>query len=134
MHDFSAFYSPFPAGFILAFLPLLIVVALWTIILKGYALWYAARGSQKGWFIALLIVNTLGILEIIYIFAFSQKAETATNTEKKPEALLLIEKQEAPAPEKIVLGIKNEEVPEKKEEEEEKETTKSDLDDSTQKS
>ncbi len=44
------------------------ILLVWTIIWKGLALWKSARNSQKGWFIALLIVNTLGILEIIYIF------------------------------------------------------------------
>ncbi|MDP2655067.1 MAG: DUF5652 family protein [bacterium] len=56
------------------FIPLILVVALWTIILKGYALWHAARGSQKGWFIALLVINTLGILEIIYLIWFRPKS------------------------------------------------------------
>ena len=35
---------------------------------KSYALWHAARRDDKGWFIALLIVNTLGILELIYLY------------------------------------------------------------------
>ncbi|OYV62928.1 MAG: hypothetical protein B7X03_03765 [Parcubacteria group bacterium 21-58-10] len=52
------------------FIPLLIVILLWTIVLKGYALWYAARGSQKWWFIALLVINTVGILEIVYLIWF----------------------------------------------------------------
>lgn len=55
---------------LLAFVPLIIVAALWTLIIKGYALWHAARNGQKGWFIALLIVNTLGILEIMYLIWF----------------------------------------------------------------
>ena len=54
----------------IALLPLLMLVALWTVLVKGYALWHAARGSQKWWFIALLIVNTLGVLEIIYLIWF----------------------------------------------------------------
>ena len=55
------------------FIPIIFVVALWTIVLKGYALWYAARGGQKKWFIALLIVNTFGILEIVYLIWFRPK-------------------------------------------------------------
>jgi hypothetical protein len=51
-------------------------VLLWTIVLKGFSLWYAARGSQKWWFIALLVVNTFGILEIIYLLAFRPKDGT----------------------------------------------------------
>ena len=74
MHGFSPLYapaySPFAAGFVSAFLPLLIAAAIWTIVLKGFALWYAARGGQKWWFIALLIVNTLGLLEIVYLIWF----------------------------------------------------------------
>lgn len=51
----------------------LILAAIWTIPWKGVALWKAARNGHKVWFVALLILNTLAILEIIYIFAFSKK-------------------------------------------------------------
>ena len=51
-------------------IPLLVAAAIWTIILKGFALWHAARGNQKWWFFFLLVVNTLGILEIIYLIWF----------------------------------------------------------------
>jgi len=37
------------------------------------ALWKAVRNNQKIWFIALLVLNTLAMLEIIYIFFFSKK-------------------------------------------------------------
>jgi methionyl-tRNA synthetase len=57
----------FALGF--SFLALIITaLAIWTIVWKGIALWYAARGGEKIWFIVFLIVNTAGILEIIYIF------------------------------------------------------------------
>jgi len=48
--------------------PLLIIFVAWSLIWKGLALWHAARRGQYGWFIILLVVNTLGILEIIYLF------------------------------------------------------------------
>jgi len=51
---------------------LLLIVA-WTLPWKAVALWKAAKNSQKGWFIALLILNTLAILDIVYIFYFSKK-------------------------------------------------------------
>ena len=70
MHYFSPFYSPFGPGLMIALLPFLLIVALWTVLLKGFALWYAARGNQKWWFIALLVINTLGVLEIIYLIWF----------------------------------------------------------------
>ena len=53
---------------LLPYLPILIVVALWTIIWKGLALWHSARRGEWKWFVVLLIVNTLGILELIYLF------------------------------------------------------------------
>jgi hypothetical protein len=44
----------------------------WTIIWKGFALWKAARRKQIVWFAVLLVVNTVGILEILYIFLFGR--------------------------------------------------------------
>ena len=73
MQNFPALNSPFTPGFMSIFIPLMLVIALWTIVLKGYSLWYAARGGQKWWFVALLVVNTFGILEIIYLIWFRPK-------------------------------------------------------------
>ncbi|MBI2630654.1 hypothetical protein HYW73_00350 [Candidatus Nomurabacteria bacterium] len=53
---------------------LLIVLALWTIPWKIYAVWLAAKHDHKKWFIALLILNTVGILEIFYIFKIANKS------------------------------------------------------------
>lgn len=44
----------------------------WTIVWKGAALWKSARRSEKIWFIAMLLINTVGILEIFYIFVASE--------------------------------------------------------------
>ena len=49
------------------------LVLLWTLPWKGIALWKAAKNDSKWWFIALLVINTLAILEILYIFIFSKK-------------------------------------------------------------
>ena len=51
---------------------LLIIVLAWTFTLKGFALWKSARRKSLPWFIVLLVVNTLGILEILYLFLFSE--------------------------------------------------------------
>lgn len=45
---------------------------LWVLPWKGVALWKAARNGHKKWFIALFLLNTFAILEIIYIFYFSK--------------------------------------------------------------
>ena len=50
-----------------------IIAALWTIPWKGMALWKSAKNGQKSWFVVIFLINTLAILEIIYIFFFSQK-------------------------------------------------------------
>lgn len=51
----------------------LVALAVWTLPWKGYALWKSARRGEKWWFVALLLVNSLAILEIVYIFYFSKK-------------------------------------------------------------
>jgi len=45
----------------------------WTLPWKGAALWRAGRNNQLKWFIALFVINTLAVLEILYIFYFSRK-------------------------------------------------------------
>lgn len=52
---------------------IVLLVVAWTLPWKGIALWKAARLGKRKWFVALLVVNTLGILEILYIFVFSEK-------------------------------------------------------------
>lgn len=54
---------------------LLIVVLIWEMIWTGLALWRAARKSQKGWFVVILLVNTIGILPIVYLL--TNKTEKA---------------------------------------------------------
>jgi len=45
---------------------------LWSLFWKGLALWHAGRRGQPWWFVILLILNTVGILEIIYLFAIAK--------------------------------------------------------------
>jgi hypothetical protein len=52
---------------------LFLIFVVWTTIWKGIALWKAARLSHKKWFIAILILNTAGILDILYIYFFSER-------------------------------------------------------------
>ncbi|HUV75022.1 MAG TPA: DUF5652 family protein [Dehalococcoidales bacterium] len=65
---------PFFPNVILLWLVIPLVVV-WSMAWKGIALWKAGRNDHLAWFIVLFIVNTLGILPIIYIFAFSRKKE-----------------------------------------------------------
>ena len=43
------------------------VLVTWEVIWKLIALWKAARNEQLGWFICIALINTAGILPIIYI-------------------------------------------------------------------
>jgi hypothetical protein len=52
---------------------LITLVVIWTLPWKGLALWRAARRGEQWWFICLLVINTLAILEILYIFVFSRQ-------------------------------------------------------------
>ena len=70
---FETIVASFPWVF-----PLILLLALWTIPWKGVALWKSARKRHTVWFVVLLIVNTLGILEILYIFIFSRCCEKET--------------------------------------------------------
>jgi hypothetical protein len=64
--------------------PVWIAVALiWTLVWKGLALWRSATLRQKGWFIAMLVINTLGILEIIYLFLIAKKYRVEIVDESK---------------------------------------------------
>jgi len=55
----------------------LVIFITWSLCWKGIALWTAAKNGSKKWFIFMLIVNTAGILEILYIFYFSKKKLTS---------------------------------------------------------
>jgi hypothetical protein len=56
------------------------VILIWTLIWKGFALWKSAKKNQTIWFIIILLINTIGILEILYIYVFSE-----INLDKKKE-------------------------------------------------
>jgi len=46
------------------------LLVVWSMIWTGIALWYAGKHQQKGWFVALFVLNTIGILPIIYLLVF----------------------------------------------------------------
>jgi hypothetical protein len=55
---------------------LLGAILLWTFPWKAWALWLAARRGDIWWFLALLLLNTLAILDIIYIFLVAKQKDT----------------------------------------------------------
>jgi|WetSurMetagenome_2_1015567.scaffolds.fasta_scaffold358834_2 hypothetical protein len=57
----------------------ILAAIIWTLVWKGIALWKAARKGCIVWYLIILLINTLGILEILYIFVFArQEGECGT--------------------------------------------------------
>jgi methionyl-tRNA synthetase len=63
----------------------LVIILVWSAFWKLLALWKAARKKHIAWFIVLALLNTIGILEILYIFVFSEcyKKKTPRPRRKK---------------------------------------------------
>ena len=82
------YYTPLEPA--LLFTIALIVV--WSLLWKALGLWHAARRGNAGWFIAMLFLNTVGILEIIYLFGVAKMrshtlgTDDGITTKKKPAA------------------------------------------------
>jgi len=47
---------------------LIIILVLWEVYWKAHALWMAAQKKDKLYFIAILIINSVGILPIYYLY------------------------------------------------------------------
>lgn len=48
----------------------ILILVFWEMFWKGMALWYSSKKDQKIWFIAILVINSLGLLPIIYLVLF----------------------------------------------------------------
>ena len=59
----------FLPGWVIA---LLVVLVVWELFWKAASMWHAARKKDFVWFFILLIFNTLGILDLIYLFGFEK--------------------------------------------------------------
>lgn len=55
----------------------LAAIVVWALFWKGLSLWHSARGSQPVWFFFLLVINTVGLLEIIYLLFFRRRKRRA---------------------------------------------------------
>ena len=53
--------------------PLFLLLLVWSLIWKGLALWRAARREDKLWYVILLVLNTAGIAEIVYLLMTQKK-------------------------------------------------------------
>jgi len=48
-------------------------LVVWEFVWKMIALWKAGRNNQLGWFICIAIINTAGILPIVYLITHKKK-------------------------------------------------------------
>jgi hypothetical protein len=53
----------------------LLIISIWTLIWKGLGLWHAAKNKQKKWFVAILLINSLGLLPILYLIWFKKTVQ-----------------------------------------------------------
>ena len=58
---------------------LLVAAVAWSLGWKGASLWRAARNGSKPWFAALLLSNTLGVVDAIYLFAVDRRGRQAAS-------------------------------------------------------
>lgn len=65
----------------------LLIICLWDLVWRGLALWHSAKNKQKGWFIAVLLLNTLGLLPIIYLLWFKPKEKKERSVQFKIETV-----------------------------------------------
>ena len=62
---------------------LIAIILIWSMGWKLLALWKSARKNHLVWFIVMAVINTVGILPILYIFVFS-KMKCCKSSVKKP--------------------------------------------------
>lgn len=55
------------------FLPWIILLAVWELIWKMFALWKSARNNHKYWFVGIALLNTLGLLPILYLLKYKNQ-------------------------------------------------------------
>ena len=48
----------------------IILISLVALIIQGFWLWHSARNNQNWWFVAILVINTVGLLPLLYILFF----------------------------------------------------------------
>lgn len=53
----------------------LAILVLWELFWKGITLWKTGRRNQLGWFVAILVVNSAGILPILYLLMHIEAPE-----------------------------------------------------------
>lgn len=53
---------------------ILIIGIIWELIWKAAALWRAAQDEHRVWFAVILLLNTLGVIPILYLLLHSSRS------------------------------------------------------------
>lgn len=52
---------------------LIVTIVTWQLAWKGFSMWRAARNDSKPWFVALLAINSMGVLDSFYLFVVDRR-------------------------------------------------------------
>jgi hypothetical protein len=63
---------------------LLLVVLIWSLFWKLAAMWKSAKNNHLSWFVIIALLNTVGILPILYIYVFSDLKNFKEKNLKQP--------------------------------------------------
>lgn len=66
------FSDPHPFAQLGGFLFVIVFLVVWSVVWKVLALWKSARAGDKVWFVVFLLVNTAGILELVYLYLLNK--------------------------------------------------------------
>lgn len=69
---YNYFYTQDKVEISVIWIVLFIILLIWTYFWKAAAIWHAVRNKDKVWFVVFLLVNTLGILDMIYLFGIEK--------------------------------------------------------------
>lgn len=60
-------------------LPLILILGIWEMVWKIIAMWRSARNNHLAWFICIAIINTAGILPIVYLLMHKSLKSESTS-------------------------------------------------------
>lgn len=61
--------------------PVIIIITVWEAVWKIIAMWKAGRNNHLAWFLCIALINTVGILPIVYILMHRNKPTMLRDSE-----------------------------------------------------
>lgn len=60
------------------FILIIVLLTAWELVWKAFGLWHSAKNNQSVWFVCILLINTVGILPIVYLKFFKKSSQRQT--------------------------------------------------------